>query len=210
MSERIGLYGGSFDPIHHGHLIVTRWVAETLSLDRVILLPSAHPPNKPPDALAPASHRGEMVRLAIAGDPLFTYSDYDVTRPGPTYTVQTVTHFHKELGSRVALFWIIGADALAELTTWRNLPDILDVCEIVTADRPDAPSVNWDALRNVIGEGRTSRLQKNRLSAPPIAISSTDIRTRVRRGLPIRYLVPDAVVRYIKDHGLYGGEGHAA
>jgi nicotinate-nucleotide adenylyltransferase len=203
MSDRIGLYGGSFDPIHNGHLIIARAVAASLRLDRVILLPSAYPPNKPARRLAPANHRREMVRLAIDGDPLFEQSDFDLNRPGPSYTVDTVAHFRDQFGPDAALFWIIGADSLAELTTWRNLPRILDLCDIVTAARSTAVPADWDRLRELLGEARTDRLRSHVLDTPIMAVSSTDIRRRVAAGLSIGDLVPEAVACYITQNTFY-------
>ena len=136
MAERIALYGGSFNPIHSGHLIIARAVAEQLDLTRVILLPSKHPPHKQAEALLDAAHRAEMVRLAIPDEPLFEFSDFDLTRDGPSYTVETVAHFRKSLGAAVELFWIIGADSLAELSTWHRVCDLVDTCRIITAARP--------------------------------------------------------------------------
>lgn len=204
MDERIGLYGGSFDPIHHGHLIIARSMAERLGLARVILLPSAQPPHKHAASLAPAAHRAEMVRLAISGDPLFEFSDHDLACEGPSYTVDTVGHFRDRFGPTTPLFWIIGADSLAELTTWRDLPGILDRCEIATAARPSADPVDWKALTAAIGAERAGRVRANVLGTPAIDISSTDIRQRVAKGLPVRYFVPDAVSCYITQYELYG------
>jgi len=203
MNERIGLFGGSFDPIHHGHLIVARAMAEGLGLARVILLPSAQPPHKRAASLAPARHRAEMVRLAIKDDPLFDTSDYDLSRAGPTFTVDTVQHFREQYGPTTPLYWIIGADSLAELTTWRDVPGILERSEIATAARPDSVPVDWQALSTAFGSPLAERVRTHVLETPAIGISSTDIRQRVAAGLSIRYFVPDAVRCYITQYKLY-------
>jgi nicotinate-nucleotide adenylyltransferase len=203
MAQGIGLYGGSFNPIHNGHLIVARAVAERLQLDRVILLPSARPPHKVDHKLLDANHRAEMVRLAITGEPLFEFSDYDLTRDGPSYTIDTVTHFGELLGPHVELHWIIGADSLAELTTWYRVPDLVDACRIVTAARPGWDTIDWTPLRTVLSEIQIAALQAGVLQTPRIDISSTDIRRRVREGQSIRYLVPDAVREFIETQVLY-------
>lgn len=203
MAQRVGLYGGSFNPIHNGHLIVARAVAERLHLDRVILLPSARPPHKWDRQLLDAGHRAEMVRQAIKAELLFEFSDYDLTRDGPSYTIDTVTHFRELLGPHVELHWIIGADSLAELTTWYRVSDLVDACRIVTAARPGWDTIDWTPLRTVLSDAQVATLQADVLQTPRIDISSTDIRRRVREGQSIRDLVPDAVQKYIETRALY-------
>lgn len=203
MANRIGLYGGSFDPIHVGHLIVARSVAETLGLRQVIFLPSAHPPHKDATTLLDASHRGEMVKLAIHGEPLFTYDDYDLTHTGPTYTVDTIAHFRTTLGPSTELCWVIGADSLSELPTWHRIGDLLDTCRIVTAARPQFPPSDMNALREVLTDDQVKRLYDDILQTPGIDISSTEIRRRIRSRKSIRYLVPDTVCSYIENRQLY-------
>ena len=200
---RIGLFGGSFNPIHHGHLIVAQAVAERIGLDRVIVLPSNQPPHKPVRHLLEAVHRVEMVRIAIEGEPLFELSDFDVTRHGPTYTIDTIAHFRNQFGSEVELCWIIGADSLAELATWHRVEELVDTCRIVTAVRPGCTNVDWQPLATLLTDEQIARLRADIVPTPMIDISSTNLRERVRRGQSIRYLVPDAVRQYINQHGLY-------
>ena len=203
MAQRVGLYGGSFNPIHHGHLIVARAVAERLRLDRVILLPSARPPHKGDRKLLDAQHRAAMVKLAIEGEPLFEFSDFDLIRDGPSYTIDTVTHFGELLVAKVELHWIIGADSLAELTTWYRVPDLVNACRIITAARPGWDAIDWTPLRAVLSDAQVAALQAGILPTPPIDISSTDIRRRVREGRSIRYLVPESVRLYTERNALY-------
>jgi nicotinate-nucleotide adenylyltransferase len=203
MSERIALYGGSFDPIHHGHLISARALAEELGLSRVVFLPSASPPHKDSSKLSPVSDRAAMVRLAIAGEPHFDYDDHDMTRLGPTYTVDTVEHFRRELGEGVRLYWIIGADSLLELSTWHRASELVDSCCMVTAVRPGWSASALDPLREMFSAEQVERLRSHVFSTPEIDVSATDIRSRVRCGRSIRYLVPDCVADYIREHGLY-------
>jgi len=203
MAQRVGLYGGSFNPIHNGHLIVARSVAERLQLDRVILLPSARPPHKGDRKLLDAPHRATMVKLAIEGESLFEFSDYDLTREGPSYTIDTVTHFCEVLGPHVELHWIIGADSLAELTTWYRVPELVEACRIVTAARPGWDTIDWTPLRALLSAAQVAALQAGVLQTPRIDISSTDIRRRVRDGQSIRCLVPDSVRLYIERNALY-------
>jgi nicotinate-nucleotide adenylyltransferase len=201
--KKTGLYGGSFDPIHHGHLIVARSVAERLDLEGVIFLPSAAPPHKTGGTLVDPAHRAEMVKLAIHDEPRFGFSDFDLVRRGPSYTIETVRHFRAKLGEAVKLHWIIGADSLADLSSWREVAELMDLCRIVTAVRPGWRWAEDAGLRRVIGQHRMAALKGGVLDTPPIDISATDIRRRVREGRSIRYLVPDAVQAYIEAHGLY-------
>jgi nicotinate-nucleotide adenylyltransferase len=203
MDTRIGLYGGSFDPIHNGHLIIARAVAERLGLERVILLPSANPPHKPGERLAELAHRAQMVKLAIADEPLFEFSDYDLTRTGPSYTIDTVNHFRGLLGPQADLHWIIGADSLAELTTWHRAAELVDACRIVTAARTGWEQIAWDELAAALDETQIAKLKTGVLDTPVVEISSTDIRRRIRQGLSVRYLLAEKVLEYIERHGLY-------
>jgi nicotinate-nucleotide adenylyltransferase len=203
MAQRVGLYGGSFNPIHNGHLIVARSVAECLKLDRVILLPSARPPHKSDRKLLDAGHRAAMVKLAIEGETLFEFSDFDLTREGPSYTIDAVAHYQTMFGPQVELHWIIGADSLAELTTWYRVSELVDACRIVTAARPGWDAIDWTHLCAVLSDAQVSVLQAGVLPTPRIDVSSTDIRRRVRDGQSIRSLVPDSVRSYIERNALY-------
>ena len=212
MAQRLGLYGGSFNPIHGGHLIVARAIAERLDLERLVFLPSARPPHKDGETLAAPAHRAEMVRLAIEGEPVFELSDFDLTREGPSYTIDTAAHFRELHGSDAALHWIIGADSLAELTTWHRVGALVDTCRIITAARPGRhcsessgtrERIDWNQLRTALSEAQIAGLKADVLETPVIEISSTDVRKRIRQGKSIRYLVPDRVRTYIEEHGLY-------
>lgn len=203
MSQRIGLYGGSFDPIHHGHLIVARAVAERLDLSTICFLPSGRPPHKLGRAIAPVEHRTAMVEAAIAGELLFSCSDFDARRDGPSYTIDTVRHFRGLHGQQAELFWIIGADSLAELVTWRQVRELVDECRIVAAARPGWEQIDWSMFDGLFSPDQIARLRAGVVDTPRIDISSTIIRERVRAGRSIRYLVPDEVGEYIGSRGLY-------
>ena len=202
-TTQVGLFGGSFDPIHHGHLIVARAVAEQLGLDAVLFLPSARPPHKDASSLQDARHRGRMVELAIAGEPGFRFSDIDLTRQGPSYTIETVDYFQRTLPQAQRLVWIVGADSLPELPLWHRSGELLDRCTIATAVRPGWEDVDWADLGRAFTAAQIARLRENVCPTPRIDISSTDIRLRVCGGKSIRYLVPEAVRSYIEEHGLY-------
>lgn len=203
MAERIALYGGSFNPIHCGHTIVARAVAERLRLDRVIFLPSAQPPHKRVGSLVSPEHRATMVRLATEGEPTFEFNDFELNREGPSYTIDTVAHFREQLGLDILLHLIIGADSLAELTTWYRVRALVDACRIITAVRPGWDEIDWAQLRTRLSEDQITDLRAGLLDTPRIEISATQVRRRIREGKSIRYLVPDAVRDYIIEHGLY-------
>ncbi len=203
MAESIGLFGGSFDPIHNGHLITARAVAERLSLDRVIFLPAANPPHKLDRTLIATEHRAEMVRLAIKDEPRFAFSDFDLSREGLTYTIDTVAHFQSELGQGASLYWIIGADALADLPSWHRIQDLVDACHITSAARPGWTLEVSESLRRVLTPEQIEKLRRGIMATPMMDIGATDIRNRLRAGLSVRYFVPDAVRDYIEQHHAY-------
>jgi nicotinate-nucleotide adenylyltransferase len=203
MPQRIGLYGGSFDPIHFGHLISARAIAEQLGLQKIILIPAARPPHKKDRSLSPAQDRLQMTRLAVNGDELFDVSDVELHRDGPSYSIDTVMELREALPLDVQLFWIIGADTLPELRTWHRANELVQVVQFVTAARPGwcAPSVN--ELSSWAGQAAAEALMRHCCPTPDIQISATDIRARVRDGRPIRYFLPENVRSYISDKSLY-------
>lgn len=203
MTERIGLYGGSFDPIHFGHLISARCLAERLDFSRLILVPSARPPHKRGSDLAAAPHRLEMTRLAVEGDPLFEVSDAELLREGLSYTIDTVMECRRRLGPTPELFWIIGADTLPELPTWHRVAELVTHVRIVTATRPGWQPPDVALLASAVGDEPARRLLGDCYETPSIDISSTDIRSRVRSGRSVQYLLPASVASYITAKGLY-------
>ena len=200
--EGILLFGGSFDPIHHGHLIVARYAAEALGVARVILIPGASPPHKRTVTLTPAETRLELCRLAVRDDPLFEVSDWETRQPGPNYTLHTVQHF-RESSPPVELHWLIGMDSLAELPTWYRLGELVQLCSLVTVGRPGTGSPDRGSLGKHLSAEQIQALERHILESPLIDISATDIRARVREGRSIRYLVPEAVRAAIEARDLY-------
>lgn len=199
----IVLVGGSFNPIHHGHLIVARAVAEQLKSARVVFIPSGNPPHKLGDDLADASDRLAMVRLAIGEDSDLDVSDIEIRRSGPSFTVLTVEDYRKGLASEQTLYWLIGSDTLTELHTWHRASELVSMCRIVTAVRPGFECPDLSVLESTLSPEQVRQLQADILVTPRIDISATRIRRRVADGQSIRYLVPDAVCEYIEQHGLY-------
>ena len=192
---RIALIGGSFDPVHHGHLIIARNVAERMGIGRVIFLPTASPPHKAARDLADPEHRTRMVQAAIEGEPGFELDETDLNRPGPTYTLDTIAHFREQVGPAAELIWVIGGDSLAELASWHRVAELVDACRIVTALRSGSETLDLTSLTARLSDEQVSRLKNDVLATPRIDISSTEIRRRVAAGRSIRYLVPETVVR---------------
>ncbi|MDO8490607.1 MAG: nicotinate-nucleotide adenylyltransferase [Dehalococcoidia bacterium] len=195
----IGVLGGTFDPVHIGHLIIAEDVRVKLGLAGVVFLPAGQPWLKDDRSISPARHRVEMLRLAISSNPYFSLSRIEVDRPGPSYSIDTLPQLKQQLGSDVALYFILGSDALAEFARWKDPQRLMQMCELVIAPRP-GPKPVLKALEKAIpciSQHITS------LDTPEIGVSSSDIRQRVRRGLSIRYLVPEAVEAYIDQKKLY-------
>jgi nicotinate-nucleotide adenylyltransferase len=183
--------GGTFDPIHHGHLVAAEEVRFALGLDRVIFIPAGRPWQKREGVVTAAEQRYEMTKLATQSNPSFEVSRIEVDREGPTYTIETL----HELKSEGDLYFITGADATLDILTWKDPDEALGLATFVAVSRPGHDLGKLDDLPV---KGRVVVLE-----IPALAISSTDIRRRVAEGRPIRYLVPDQVARYIADQGLY-------
>jgi nicotinate-nucleotide adenylyltransferase len=202
IKKKIGVLGGTFDPIHLGHLIVATEARRKLGLSYVLFVPAGNPwlKLKEEKKISPAEHRLAMVRLAIKGNPHFKASTMELDRPGPSYSIDTVLELKKKLGPEAEIFFIVGPDALAELPKWKEPVRLIEVCQMVAIDRPGYAEVNLRTLDRLV-PGASKRIMK--LDVPQIDISSTDIRRRVAEGLPIKHLVPESVEKYIKNHRLY-------
>jgi nicotinate-nucleotide adenylyltransferase len=196
MSRRIGVMGGTFDPIHHGHLVAAEEARWQFDLDRIVFVPTGRPWQKPV-GVSPAEDRYRMTVLATASNPAFTVSRLEVDHQGPTYTVDTLRRLRAAQPAGTRLFFITGADAVLQILTWKEPDQVLDQAEFIAATRP---GFDLDRLVSQV-PGAGGRV--HRMEIPALAISSSDLRTRVARGAPIQYLVPDEVARYIHDHALY-------
>jgi nicotinate-nucleotide adenylyltransferase len=197
----LGILGGTFDPIHHGHLAIAEDAREALGLERVLLIPAATPPHKPGRPVTPAADRLAMLELAIAGNPAFVVSRVELDRGGRSYTVDTLEALHAERGTGAAEPWfILSAEALAEFSTWRRPDRILELCRLAVVPRSghEPLDVAW-VTANL--PGRASRVRF--LPGPLLPISGSVVRRRAAAGRSVRYLVPDAVARYIAEHRLY-------
>ncbi len=187
---RVGVMGGTFDPIHHGHLVAASEVAESFGLDEVVFVPTGHPWQK--SDVSPSEHRYLMTVIATASNPMFTVSRVDIDRDGPTYTIDTLRDL-KTQRPDAELFFITGADAVAQILSWRDHDELWDLAHFVAVSRP-----GHDLSTAGLPSDDVSQLE-----IPALAISSTDCRERVAEGHPVWYLVPDGVVQYIAKHHLY-------
>jgi len=203
MMKEVALFGGTFDPIHFGHLRSAGYVVDQLDFNRLIFVPSASPPHKQNQHVTAAYHRLEMVRLAIRDDPRFACDDCEIQRPGPSYTIDTVRGFRERLGPVDRLAWIIGADSLAELAGWYRVGELVELCEIITVARPGWARPDLSELGGQLSDEQIERLTAGILNSPPADVSSTEIRRRVSAGEPIDAFTPGVVVDYIRREGLY-------
>jgi nicotinate-nucleotide adenylyltransferase len=190
---RVGIMGGTFDPIHHGHLVAASEVAERFGLDQVVFVPTGQPWQKSEFAVSPAEDRYLMTVIATASNPRFMVSRVDIDRGGPTYTVDTLRDLRDAYGTDAKLFFITGADALGKILSWKDAEDLFSLAHFIGVTRP-----GFDLSAEHLPASTVSLVQ-----VPAMAISSTDCRRRVEDGKPVWYLVPDGVVQYIAKRGLY-------
>ena len=195
--RRVGIMGGTFDPIHHGHLVAASEVAGRFDLDEVVFVPTGEPYQKG-GAVSPAEDRYLMTVIATASNPRFHVSRADIDRDGPTYTVDTLRDLHALYGPTADLFFITGADALARILSWKDALEMLSLAHFVGVTRP-----GFDLTDDHLPADTVTLVE-----VPAMAISSSDCRARVASGKPVWYLVPDGVVQYIAKRGLYRGSGN--
>ena len=191
--RRVGVMGGTFDPIHHGHLVAASEVASLFALDEVVFVPTGQPWQKTERKVTTAEDRYLMAVIATASNPRFSVSRVDVDRAGPTYTIDTLRDLRSHMSEEADLYFITGADAMNQILTWRDMAELFDLAHFVGITRPG------HALSDVgLPEGRVSLVE-----VPALAISSTEMRERIESRRPVWYLVPDGVVQYIAKRDLY-------
>jgi len=219
---KIGLFGGTFNPIHFGHLRAALEVREGCGLDRVLLIPAAVPPHKESGALASAADRLRMIELAVEGEPGITVSDVEIRRAGPSFTVDTVRHFHRELPAGTDIFLIVGLDAFLEIDTWKSFRELLALVPVIVISRPDATHRSAGSEREAVADFIRSRVSPPRTLSGDSAgfsaegvrgvtlfpvtaldVSSSRVRDLAAAGRSIRFLVPEPVRQHIKARGLY-------
>jgi nicotinate-nucleotide adenylyltransferase len=198
MGEAVGIMGGTFDPIHYGHLVAAEEARLQLELARVIFVPNGHPPHKKDYDVTAAERRHEMVFLATAGNPGFETSRVELDREGPSYSVDTLAEFRRRFGADTRLYFITGADAVLELLTWHEPHRLVEMCEIIAVIRP---GYDLRRLEGALGADLMARCRV--LAIPGVDISSTGLRRRAAGGESLRYFTPPAVEQYIEAHRLY-------
>lgn len=202
---KTGIFGGSFNPVHMGHLILAEWVRVERSLETVLFVPAASPPHKPNRPLADPAHRLRMVELAVDGHDAFRTEPIELEREGPSYTLKTVRELRERPGLG-ELYLIMGADSLLDLPDWWHAEELAQEAPVIVFNRPGcALEERWGELAERFGQGWVDRTRQLRVDAPLMELSATVVRERVRAGLSIRYMVPEPVRAYIAEHGLYAG-----
>ena len=191
--RRVGIMGGTFDPIHHGHLVAASEVAGRFGLDEVVFVPTGQPWQKADEKVSPAEDRYLMTVIATASNPRFTTSRVDIDRSGPTYTIDTLRDLRKQYGDAAELYFITGADALGKILSWKDVDEMFDLAHFIGVTRPGFELSDAHLPEDVV----------SLVTVPAMAISSTDCRARVAAGQPVWYLVPDGVVQYIAKRHLY-------
>jgi nicotinate-nucleotide adenylyltransferase len=197
VGTRLGVMGGTFDPIHHGHLVTAEEALAQFELESVLFVPTGRPWMKEHEVVSPAEDRYLMTVIATASNPLFNVSRMEVDRDGPTYTVDTLRGLKDLYGPKVDLFFITGADAIVEILAWKDHEEVFELAHFIAATRP-----GYD-LGPIESRTRATHPDITVMNIPALAISSTDIRRRVAAGLPIRYLVPEGVKSYVEKAGIY-------
>jgi nicotinate-nucleotide adenylyltransferase len=203
-NKRIGIMGGTFNPIHHGHMVTAQEALDQFSLDRVVFIPTGDPPHKVEDLLAHAEDRYLMTVIAISSNDSFFVSRAEIDRRGKSYTIETVKELRNTYGTDAELFFITGADAILEILTWKNTDEIVTLAKFIAATRPGYDLSKIEELKSTLFRSEKEADEGiSIMEIPALAISSTDIRKRVKQGRPINYLVPEGVNNYIIKHGLY-------
>jgi nicotinate-nucleotide adenylyltransferase len=197
---KLGILGGTFDPVHRGHLLIAEEARSELGISEIIMVPSGQPPFKSADPVTPPKHRLEMLRLAITGLEHFWVSSVEIERPGTSYTVDTIAEFQEKFRDEGELFFILGWDSLSQLAGWREPSRLISMCQLVAVARPDCTRPDLEKIEASV-PGITKRVLW--LDKPQIDISASSIRGKVARGEAIDHLVPKLVAEYIREHGLY-------
>ena len=198
--KRVGIMGGTFDPIHIGHLVIAEAAREQLALSEVIFIPAAQPPHKAGREVAPAGHRLHLVQLATESNPFFRVLDVEMKREGPSYSYDTLRALVETHGESTDFYFSVGGDEMNTILTWHRISELFALCRFAAARRQGAP-LSLLEVRERLGEEVLARIHS--VQAPALEISSTDIRRRLREGCSIRYLVPEKVEAYICKEGLY-------
>ena len=201
--KKTALFGGTFDPVHNGHIDVAEYAAGAIGAEKVIMIPAKRSPHKDSSPFASAQDRINMISLAIADRDIFDMSDCEMVRPEPSYTLDTIEYFQNKYAPDTQLYWLIGADSLKDLTKWYRIRDILELCTITIMFRAGFAKPDFSDLARVLGWLYARKLSESVIQTPLIEISSTDIRKKIALGQSVKKLIHPEVLKYIIEKGLY-------
>ena len=201
--RKIALFGGTFDPIHLGHTTVAADAAKHIGAEKIIFIPAKRSPLKGFFPKASDNDRFAMIALAIADDKSFQLSDYELKKPEPSYTLDTVRQFQADYGSRTSIYWLVGADSIDELSLWYGIVELIDECNLSAMYRAGCEPPYFARFEAIWGPERVEKLQRNIIQTPLIAMSSTEIRDRLAAGGDVTNMLHPPVADYIRKHGLY-------
>jgi nicotinate-nucleotide adenylyltransferase len=201
--RKIALFGGTFDPIHIGHTSVAKDASEQIGTEKIIFIPAKRSPLKGFLPKANDKHRFEMISLAITDEKDFGVSDYELTKPAPSYTLETVQQYKNEYGSDTSIHWLIGADTIEDLTYWHKIVELIDTCFLTTMYRAGCAEPDFSKFESQWGTQRIEKLQQNIIQTPLVDISSTEIRERLATGRDVNDMLAPSVIEYIHKHDLY-------
>ncbi len=205
--RRIVLFGGTFDPIHLGHTKVAADAAKQIGAEKLVFIPAKRSPLKGFAPRASDDDRLEMITLATADEKSFQVSDFELQKPAPSFTLETVRKFQKEHGGEASIYWLIGADGVDDLAYWHMIVELIDACNLTTMYRAGCEPPNFGKFESIWGRGRVEKLQRNVVQTPLVNISSTEIRKRLAEGLDVSTMLHPAVLAHISQHGLYQSQG---
>ena len=201
--KKTALFGGTFDPVHNGHIDVAEYAAGAIGAEKVIMVPAKRSPHKNFSPFASAQDRINMISLAIAGRDNFDLSDCEMTRPEPSYTLDTIEYFQSKFTPDTQLYWLIGADSLKDLAKWHRIRDLLDSCTIAVMFRAGIAKPDFSDFTRIFGWSHVQKLSDNVIQTPLIEVSSTDIRNKIATGQSVEKMIHPDVLKYITEKGLY-------
>lgn len=205
--KRIALFGGTFDPIHLGHTTVASAARVSIGADKVIFVPARRSPLKAFFPEASDEDRLAMIELATSENKMFAFSNYELKKAGPSYTLETVRYFRQQLGSDISIYWLIGTDTLEDLPHWYGITELIDECNLAVMHRAGFAPPELSKFVSLWGDERVKKLQRNVVETPLVDISSTEVRKRLATGRAVGGMINQEVMYYIREHGLYGYGG---
>jgi nicotinate-nucleotide adenylyltransferase len=201
--RKIALFGGTFDPVHLGHIIVSAAAAEHIGAEKIIFIPAKRSPLKRLQPQASDTDRFNMISLAIAGENIFEVSNYELVKTSPSFTLDTIRYFHTKYSGNTLMYWLIGADSIDELPHWYHIEELIDECHLCVMYRAGCKQPDFASFEPLWGRRRVEKLQNNITPTPLVDISSTEVRNRLGKNLDVAQMLHPEVLRYIQKHQLY-------